>query len=112
MKIKTLSLSVLCTLASVSVHAGIVMLSEQTMTMRGQPMTSQGKMYADMGKSRVDLSGGMLGGHTMIYRKDKGVMWFVDTQKNTYTETTMADLQKAPAEMEAKLKAMREKMAA
>lgn len=118
MNIKIWIMLFLSTVASVSLHAGVVMISDQTMTIHGQSntMASQGKMYADQGKSRVDMTGGMLSGHTMIYRKDKGVMWFIDTQKNTYTETTLAELQKVSEkvspEMETKLKAIREKMAA
>lgn len=100
------------TFFTLSVQAGVVMVSDQIMSFQGQPMKNQAKVYIDQDKSRVDLLGGMMGDHMMIYRKDKGVMWMIDAQKNTYIETTSAELNQGASQMEEKTKQMREKLAA
>ncbi len=97
---------------SVAAQGGVVMVSDQTMDFRGQPMKQQAKAYLDQDKSRVDMLGGMMGDRVMIFRKDKGVMWMIDTKQNTYTETSMSDLARDTVQLEEKAKQMRERMAA
>jgi hypothetical protein len=67
------------------------------------------KAYVEKNHMRVETTGKNLD-NIVIYRKDKGVFWFIDNKEKTFMEITKKDMQKMKTKMDEAMRMMEEQM--
>lgn len=88
--------------------AGVVVESQRS---AGDGSITREKIQAEGNAVRVDSEGA--NAHTsIIFRKDKSLMWIVDHSKKTYQEMTKADFEKMAQAMKGAMNQMQKQMAA
>jgi len=88
---KKLTFFLFLSFISFDLHAGVVM--ESTRVEKGSVTPSNETVQAEGEAVRID-SKGPDGNQTVIFRKDKQLMWMIDNDKKVYHEMTKADFEK------------------
>lgn len=104
-----LSAVLLALLAAVPEARAASVLTGEHKTLDGSQPAFTYTVTLDDQKVRMETSSSP--GSAFIYRADKGLFWILDSDRKTYSEMTLKDLESMAASMDAAMKSMLEQLA-